>query len=122
MNTILIVEDDRNLLQLYTAELEGEGYRVLAASDGNKAKEAVAREAPDLIVMDIRMPDKDGVDVMSEILQEHGRIPIILNTAYASYQDDFLTWAADAYIIKSADLGPLKAKIRELLNRSFASK
>ncbi len=122
MNTILIVEDDRNLLKLYTAELEGEGYRVLAATDGNQAKESVARETPDLIVMDIRMPEKDGVDVMSEILQEYGRIPIILNTAYASYQDDFLTWAADAYIIKSADLGPLKAKIRELLNQSFANK
>ncbi|MBZ5499033.1 MAG: response regulator [Acidobacteriia bacterium] len=116
MNTILIVEDDRNLLRLYQAEMETEGYRVLLAKNGNEATECVARETPDLIIMDIRMPDKDGLDAMAEILRNHGKIPIILNSAYSSYQDDFLTWAADAYVIKSADLEPLKIKIREILS------
>ena len=115
MNTILIVEDDRNLLRLYKAELETEGYRILLAKDGDEATELVARQIPDLIVMDIRMPKKDGLDAMAQILHDHGKIPIILNTAYSSYQDEFLTWAADAYIIKSADLEPLKSKIREIL-------
>ena len=116
MNTILVVEDDRNLLKLYSAELQTEGYRVLLANNGNEAARCVSREAPDLIVMDIRMPEKDGLDAMAEILHDHGRIPIILNSAYSSYQDDFLTWAADAYVIKSADLEPLKHKIREILD------
>lgn len=116
METILIVEDDTNLLRLYQSELEYEGYRVRIARNGNEAKESVAREVPDLIVMDIRLPEKGGVDAMSEILQEYGKIPIILNSAFTSYQDDFLTWAADAYIIKSVDLDPLKNKIRELLH------
>ena len=116
MNTILVVDDDRNLRQLYQAELETEGYRVLLAKNGNEATRSVGKETPDLIVMDIRMPEKDGLDAMAQILRDHGRIPIILNTAYSSYQDDFLTWAADAYIIKSADLEPLKNKIREILS------
>ncbi|MGA2259835.1 MAG: response regulator [Acidobacteriota bacterium] len=115
MNTVLIVEDDRNLLRLYQAELETEGYRVVTASNGSEAAERVALETPDVIVMDIRMPGRDGLDTMAEILREYGRIPIILNTAYSSYLDDFLTWAAEAYIIKSGDLEPLKNKIREIL-------
>jgi len=115
MNTILVVDDDRSLRRLYQAELESEGYRVLLAGNGNEASECVAQETPDVIVMDIRMPEKDGLDAMAQILMDHGRIPIILNTAYSSYQDDFFTWAADAYIIKSADLEPLKCKIREIL-------
>jgi CheY-like chemotaxis protein len=116
MNTILIVDDDPNLRRLYQVELEMEGYRVLLAQNGNEATEWVAKATPDLIVMDIRMPEKDGLDAMAQILLEYGRIPIILNTAYSSYQEDFFTWAADAYIIKSADLKPLKHKIREILN------
>jgi two-component system response regulator (stage 0 sporulation protein F) len=116
MNTILVVDDDKSLRRLYQAELESEGYRVLLAGNGNEASACVARETPDVIVMDIRMPEKDGLDAMAQILLDHGRIPIILNTAYSSYQDDFFTWAADAYIIKSADLEPLKRKIREILS------
>jgi CheY-like chemotaxis protein len=116
MNTILIVEDEINLRRLYKAELENEGYRVMEANNGNEAKAVVAREIPDLIVMDLRMPEKGGVDAMIEILQEYGKIPIILNTAFTFFQDDFQSWAADAYIIKSSDLNPLKEKIRELLS------
>lgn len=115
MKTVLIVEDDRNLRRLYKAELEADGYRVILAENGLQAKERVSKEVPDIVVMDIRMPVKDGLDAMAEILRDHGKVPIILNTAYSSYQDDFLTWAADAYIIKSADLEPLKRKIREIL-------
>jgi len=115
MHTILVVDDDKSLRRLYQAELESEGYRVALAGNGNEASAYVAREKPDVIVMDIRMPERDGLDAMAQILLDHGRIPIILNTAYSSYQDDFFTWAADAYIIKSADLEPLKRKIREIL-------
>jgi two-component system response regulator (stage 0 sporulation protein F) len=115
MNTVLIVDDDKNLRRLYRAELETEGYHVLLAGNGNEAAECVSREVPDLIVMDIRMPGKDGLDAMTQILEEHGKIPVILNTAYSFYKDDFVTWAADAYIVKSADLEPLKRKIRELI-------
>ena len=113
--TILIVEDDRHLLRLYKAELAAEGYRILVARNGKEATALVAEENPDVVVMDIRMPEMDGLDAMSEILRQNQKTRIILNSAYSCYQDDFLTWAADAYLIKSADLGPLKGQIRSLL-------
>jgi len=115
MKTILIVDDDKNLRRLYKKELETEGYRITLAANGNEALATVSAELPDLVVMDIRMPELDGLEAMARILREHGRVPILLNTAYANYQDSFLTWAAEGYLIKSSDLQPLKKKIREIL-------
>jgi two-component system, response regulator, stage 0 sporulation protein F len=115
MKTVLVADDDRNLRRLYKAELEAEGYRIMLAENGLQATDIIEHENPDVIVMDIRMPEVDGLEAMAKILRKNRRVPIILNSAYSYFQDDFLTWAADAYIIKSADLQPLKEKIREVL-------
>lgn len=116
MVKILVVEDDPHLGRLYKSELEAEGYQVALAENGRKALEQVSRDLPGLVVMDIRMPEMDGLNAMVEILRRHQRVPIILNTAYSCYMDDFLAWAADGYVIKSSDLSPLKERIREVLS------
>jgi two-component system, response regulator, stage 0 sporulation protein F len=118
MKTVLIADDDRNLRRLYKAELEAEGYRIMLAENGSQATDMMERENPDVVVMDLRMPEVDGLEAMAKILKKNSRVPIILNSAYSYFQDDFLTWAADAYIVKSADLQPLKEKIREVLHSS----
>ncbi|MBI4483460.1 MAG: response regulator [Acidobacteria bacterium] len=115
MKTILVVDDEKNIRKLYEKELGESGYRVVLASDGKEALAQVDRCNPDLVVLDIRMPGMNGIEVLSGILAKNNRLPVILNTAYASYQDNFMSWAADAYIIKSSDLSELKAKIKELL-------
>ncbi len=115
MSTILVVDDDKNLRRLYQAELEAEGYRVILAENGQQAVNLAASESLDLIVMDIRMPEMDGLEAMARLLQDRGGLPIILNSAYSYFQEDFLAWAAEEYIIKSADLRPLKEKIRAAL-------
>jgi CheY-like chemotaxis protein len=117
MKTILVVEDDKNQLLLYEQELLLEGYHIITAKDGLEAVKKVREQLPDLIVMDINMPKMDGIEAMGKILSEHKRIPIIINTAYSSYKDDFMSWSADAYIIKSSDLKELKDKIKELLQK-----
>ena len=116
MKTILIVDDDKNLRKLYKDELEAEGYRITLAANGREALALVSGELPDLVVMDIRMPELDGLEAMARLLREHGRVPVLLNTAYASYKDSFIAWAAEGYIIKSSDLEPLKRRIREILH------
>lgn len=115
MKTILVVEDDKNQLLLYEQELLLEGYNVIAAKDGLEAVKKVREQLPDLIVMDINMPKMDGIEAMGKILSEHKEIPVIINTAYSSYKDDFKSWSANAYIIKSSDLKELKDKIKELI-------
>ena len=120
MSKILLVEDDGNQAILYQQELEADGYEVVLASNGREAIQKVEEAQPDLIVMDVSMPGMDGIEAMGRILSEHNKLPVILNTAYASYKDNFLSWSADAYVIKSSDLKELKAMIEKLLKKGGA--
>lgn len=113
MAKLLIVEDEKNLRTLYKNEFTEEGYEVLVAEEGKEAVKIAERESPDLIIMDIRMPNMDGIEVMKKILEKNKDIPIIINSAYSSYMDNFMSWAAKAYVIKSSDLSELKSKVRE---------
>jgi len=115
MTIILCVEDEANLRILYEEELAQEGYDVLLATDGKEAVELAEKHNPDLVIMDIRMPRMDGIEAMGKILSRNNTVPVILNTAYASYQDNFMSWAADAYVVKSSDLTELKRVIKEVL-------
>jgi DNA-binding response OmpR family regulator len=112
---VLIVDDEKNIRRLYKKEFEQSGYEVLLAENGVEAVEKVRADNPDIVILDIRMPGMDGVEALGRILGIRNNIPVILNSAYASYQNNFMSWAADAYVIKSSDLGPLKAKVREVL-------
>ena len=120
MSKILLVEDDANQAILYQQELEADGYEIAIAQNGREAVEMVEKEEPDLVVMDISMPGMDGIEAMGRILSEHNKLPVILNTAYASYKDNFLSWSADAYVIKSSDLSELKEAIKKLLEKRNA--
>jgi DNA-binding response OmpR family regulator len=115
MKKILIVEDEVSLCVLYEEELSAEGYSVTCARDADSALEALRTKPFDLIITDIRMPGKDGVELISQIMGQRRDIPIIINTAYQSYKEDFMTWAADAYVVKSSSLDELKTRIRELI-------
>jgi two-component system, response regulator, stage 0 sporulation protein F len=114
---ILIADDEPNIRLLYKSELEADGYEVILAVDGKDAVAKTEEAKPDLVVLDIRMPGIDGVEALGRILDKNRTMPVILNTAYSSYQDNFMTWSADAYVEKSGDVSHLKAKIAEVLKR-----
>ena len=116
MARILLVEDEENLCLLYQAELGMEGHEVTYVRDGKSAVEVVRNERPDLVIMDLSLPEKmDGLESMSRILSEDKSIPVIINTGYSQYRDNFLSWAAEAYVVKSADLSHLKETINKVL-------
>ncbi len=115
MTTILLVEDDKNQRLLYEQELMHEGYEVVTASNGKEALEKVQKKLPDIVIMDINMPKMDGIEAMGRILGKNKEILVIINTAYSNYKDSFMSWAADAYIVKTSDLSELKEKIKEVL-------
>lgn len=114
MKNLLLVEDEESLGLLYKEAFTKEGYDVTAVMDADSAIEAIEKRHFDIIITDIRMPGKNGIELISQIMGSRKNIPIIINTAYQSYQNDFMTWAADAYIVKSASLDELKSKIKEL--------
>jgi DNA-binding response OmpR family regulator len=113
---ILIVDDDQNILRLYKEELEDEGYFVVTASNGQEAIEKFEKEDPDLVTLDILLPDIDGIKLLRQMKEKKPRMPIIMSTAY-DYRDDFAVWASEAYIVKSSDLTELKATIKKLTEK-----
>ncbi len=113
---ILIVDDDEHILRLYKEELEEEGYEIVTAKTGAQALEVFQQENPELVTLDILIPDMDGITLLRKMKEMRPRVPIIMSTAY-DYRDDFAVWASEAYIVKSADLTELKSKIKELLSK-----
>ena len=117
MKTILVVDDDEAIRTLLQEELEEEGYKVLIATNARDALKMVAAEPLDLVILDIRMPGMDGLEALPRILGIKEGLPVIMNTAYSQYQDSFMSWAADAYVVKSSDLTELKDKVKELIQK-----
>jgi len=117
MDKVLCVDDDLSLLRLYQDELTEEGYKVILARDGKEALAKFEKENPQVVIMDIRMPVMDGIETLTVMLGKDRQVPVILNTAYPQYRENFMTWGAEAYVIKSSDLTELKQKIREILDK-----
>ncbi|MEM7232434.1 MAG: response regulator [Planctomycetota bacterium] len=115
MKRILIADDEAIVRQIYEDELREEGYEVLSASDASEAIQTARTEKPDLVVMDIRMPGMDGIEAMHRILEDNNELPIVINSAYSSYNDSFMSWPADAYLIKSSDPTELTDTVRKIL-------
>lgn len=122
MATLLIVDDETHQRMLYQEELSEEGYQIILASNGKEALEKVLEATPDLVVLDIRMPVMDGLEALGKIIGKERNIPVIIHSAYSSYKEDFMSWAADDFVVKSADLTELKRKVRELLEKKKAEK
>ncbi|GAB4390803.1 MAG: response regulator [Thermodesulfovibrionales bacterium] len=116
MSKVLVVDDDSHILRLYKEELEEEGYDVVTAGTGKEALEKFEQENPDLVTLDILMPDIDGISLLRRMKELRPRMPIIMSTAY-DYRDDFAVWASEAYLVKSADLTELKSMVRKLLSK-----
>ncbi len=116
--TILVVDDERHIRMLYQEELEMEGYAV-AVSDGEEPiLDVVAREKPALVILDIKLGVKcSGLDLLQEIRSKYQDLPVILSTAYDSFQHDLKSIAADYYVVKSVDLTELKDRVRQALGK-----
>ncbi|HSB52587.1 MAG TPA: response regulator [Dissulfurispiraceae bacterium] len=113
---VLVVDDEKNILKLYQVELEDEGYTVVTANSGKEALEVFDRENPDIVTLDILMPDMDGIQVLRYLKEKKPTVPVIMLTAY-DYRDDFSVWVSDAYVVKSSDLTTLKATIKQILEK-----
>jgi two-component system alkaline phosphatase synthesis response regulator PhoP len=116
---ILIIEDERELINGLRLNLEFEGYEVISAEDGEAGLERALKDAPDLILLDIMLPKKDGLDVCREIRRKNLTTPIIMLTAKGEEVDKVvgLEIGADDYITKPFSLKELLARIKAQFRR-----
>lgn len=121
MAKILIVDDEEHIRFLYSEELSEAGYEVITADSGYKLMERIEDEKPDLIVLDIKMVDYNGLDLLQDIRNKFYNMPVVLCTAYDTFKEDMKSIAADFYVIKSFDLSELKSKIAMALEANVGA-
>ena len=116
---ILLVDDEPNIVLLLETRLKANGFQVVSAADGLAALEAVKKEKPDLIILDLMLPKMDGYKVCGLLKKDtrFAKIPILIFTARAQAEDIKLgqELGADAYIVKPFDPKTLLEKIQELI-------
>ena len=122
VKTILVVDDERHIVDLVRLYLEKEGFAVLTAADGDAALEAAGRYEPDLVILDLMLPGRDGFDVCRE-LRRRGDTPILMLTARDDDVDAIvgLELGADDYVTKPFNPRALMARVKAILRRTEAT-
>ncbi|MDY6795800.1 MAG: response regulator [Actinomycetota bacterium] len=120
---VLIVDDDATMVNLLSTILEIDGFETIKALSGEEALEMVFKEPPDLVLLDIMMPEMDGFEVLAKLRSDQStkRMPIIMLTARTDDKDIFEGWrrGADEYITKPFDPSELVETIKMVLSRSL---
>ena len=123
--TILVVDDDREIARLVRAYLEQAGFRAVCANDGASALRTLRSERPDLLVLDLMLPDRDGLDIARALRADPATaaIPIIMLTARVDDTDRIvgLELGADDYITKPFNPREVVARVRAVLRRASGS-
>jgi two-component system KDP operon response regulator KdpE len=116
--TILVVDDDHGLRELIRINLEHEGYGVIQAANGLQCVSAVREHRPDMVILDVMMPEMDGLEACGKV-REFSQLPILMLTAKVQSEDVItgLDKGADDYLIKPFNMDELSARIRALLRR-----
>jgi DNA-binding response OmpR family regulator len=118
MSSILIVDDEKDLVRRCRAELADDGHDVSAVPDADSALEWLSRNDADLVILDLEVPGRRGLDLLTDILQRRRHTRILVHTARPCYRDDFNSWGADAYVMKSGDSSPLRSAVAMLLRKA----
>lgn len=117
MPRLLIVDDEPDIRHLYAAELEDEGYQVETAGSAKEAADLLQQRDYDLAVLDIQMPGESGLQLLQGLVRDKPDLAVILCTAFSCYKEDFSSWLADAYVVKSSDISELKQEISRVLKK-----
>jgi DNA-binding NtrC family response regulator len=117
MGHLLVIDDEGDIRHLYAAELEDEGHTVVTCGNSAEATEQLENQVFDLVILDIQLEQENGLELLQQISREQKDTPVILCTAYSSYKDDFSSWLADAYVVKSSNLEELKKEVQRILSQ-----
>ncbi|PLX65849.1 MAG: two-component system response regulator [Denitrovibrio sp.] len=115
---ILVVDDEPDIRLLYRSELEDQGFKVLEAAGSEECFAHLEKSKVDLVLLDIKLKGESGIDILQAISGKEKKAKVILATAYSAYQDDFSTWLADGYWVKTQEIETLTEEINKVLAKN----
>ena len=115
MPSILLVDPNPSTRDCTCRTLSAEGWAVRCHGSGRQAYEEIMAAPPDLVVQEISLPDLDGLELLARVAGRHPSVPVIIYTGNQSQKDNFLTWMAEAYVVRRPDAGPLLRAVRRVL-------
>lgn len=104
---ILVIDDDVHMRELLELEFTDLGYKVTTAENAFKGLQSLKDEIVDLVILDIKMPGMNGIEALEKIVSIKRELPVIIHSAYSHFKENYLTWSAVAYVIKSGNLEEL---------------
>lgn len=104
---VLIIDDDKNMRELLELEFTDQGYAVMTAENAFDGMQILKDQSSDLVILDIKMPGMDGIEALEKIVSIKRELPVIIHSAYSHFKENYLTWSAVAYVIKSGNLDEL---------------
>jgi len=120
MARILLVDDEEYIRHYYSEELSEDGHEVSTMGSGHNLLRRIDFFQPEVVILDIRLVDYDGLELLQEIRKSYYDLPVILCTAYDTFKYDEKAAAADSYIIKSFDLSELKMAIQRAIEADIS--
>ena len=117
MNKILVVDDEKNIRFVFKEVLTEEGYDVFEAQSVEDTFDILNSELIDLVVLDIKLRSESGLDILKRITREFPDTPVLLCSAYVSFQNDHASWLADGYVVKSSDPERLLEEVDKVLKK-----
>lgn len=115
---ILVIDDDADMRELMNKALGKEGYDIHLARSASDGIALLQQESFDLVVLDIKMPEMDGVEALREIINIQRKLPVVLHSSCEHYRDNYLTWVAADYVLKTGDFTELKKVLARNLTAS----
>jgi len=117
---VLVVDDEAVLAEMVSMALRYEGWNIATASDGSAAVAAARAQRPDVVVLDVMLPDMSGLDVLHKLREEHPQLPVLLLTAKDAVEDRIagLTAGGDDYVTKPFSIEEVVLRLRALLRRT----
>lgn len=117
MKTILIVDDQPGIRLLLKEVFSKEGYEAIAAGSGKEALEKVQESCPDMVLLDMKIPGMDGIEILKRLKKSHPDVQVIMMTAYGELDliKESMNWGAERYFTKPFDVFEVRDAVKELL-------
>ncbi len=118
MSRLLIVDDESDIRRLYSLVLSEEGYEVDTAASALEAEQKLTGNNYDLVLLDIMLKNENGLDLLQKIVRDRHDLPVVLCSTFSCYKDDFISWFAHGYVVKSSDSQELVDEVARVLEKN----